>query len=310
MKALMQDDYGGLDAMRIGDLPAPVPGPDDVLVEVHAAGINPIDWKVRAGALRARLELTFPDVLGRDLSGVIVAVGANVTDLKTGDALFGVCPPNRWGSHAELIAVDASIVAIKPHEVSHVEAASIALVGITALTALEKTATIEPGMKVLIHAGAGGVGAFAIQYCKSRGAMVYATCSAGNSEFVRGLGADEAIDYTKSDFAAGLSDIDVVYDTMGGDIHVRSQAVLKPGDMLVCLNAAPVPVDAPARDDIEIETPLVTYLRADGERLAELIAERAVQPNVGTVFFFSDAIDAYRLSETGHARGKVVLRMK
>jgi NADPH:quinone reductase-like Zn-dependent oxidoreductase len=310
MKALMQDDYGGLDAMRIGDLPDPVPGPDDVLVEVHAAGINPIDWKVRAGALRARLELTFPDVLGRDLSGVIVAVGANVTDLKTGDALFGVCPPNRWGSHAELIAVDASIVAIKPHEVSHVEAASIALVGITALTALEKTATIEPGMKVLIHAGAGGVGAFAIQYCKSRGAMVYATCSAGNSEFVRGLGADEAIDYTKSDFAAGLSDIDVVYDTMGGDIHVRSQAVLKPGGMLVCLNAAPVPADAPARDDIEIETPLVTYLRADGERLAELIAERAVQPNVGTVFFFSDAIDAYRLSETGHARGKVVLRMK
>jgi NADPH:quinone reductase-like Zn-dependent oxidoreductase len=310
MKALMQDDYGGLDAMRIGDLPDPVPGPDDVLVEVHAAGINPIDWKVRAGALRARLELTFPDVLGRDLSGVIVAVGANVTDLKTGDALFGVCPPNRWGSHAELIAVDASIVAIKPHEVSHVEAASIALVGITALTALEKTATIEPGMKVLIHAGAGGVGAFAIQYCKSRGAMVYATCSAGNSEFVRGLGADEAIDYTKGDFAAGLSDIDVVYDTMGGDIHVRSQAVLKPGGMLVCLNAAPVPADAPARDDIEIETPLVTYLRADGERLAELIAERAVQPNVGTVFFFSDAIDAYRLSETGHARGKVVLRMK
>ena len=310
MKALMQDDYGGLNAMRIGNLPDPVPGPDDVLVEVHAAGINPIDWKVRAGALRARLELTFPDVLGRDLSGVIVAVGANVTDLKTGDALFGVCPPNRWGSHAELIAVDASIVAIKPHEVSHVEAASIALVGITALTALEKTATIEPGMKVLIHAGAGGVGAFAIQYCKSRGAMVYATCSAGNSEFVRGLGADEAIDYTKGDFAAGLSDIDVVYDTMGGDIHVRSQAVLKPGGMLVCLNAAPVPADAPARDDIEIETPLVTYLRADGERLAELIAERAVQPNVGTVFFFSDAIDAYRLSETGHARGKVVLRMK
>jgi NADPH:quinone reductase-like Zn-dependent oxidoreductase len=264
MKALMQDDYGGLDAMRIGDLPDPVPGPDDVLVEVHAAGINPIDWKVRGGALRARLELTFPDVLGRDLSGVIVAVGANVTDLKTGDALFGVCPPNRWGSHAELIAVDASIVAIKPHEVSHVEAASIALVGITALTALEKTATIEPGMKVLIHAGAGGVGAFAIQYCKSRGAMVYATCSAGNSEFVRGLGADEAIDYTKGDFAAGLSDIDVVYDTMGGDIHVRSQAVLKPGGMLVCLNAAPVPADAPVRDDIEIETPLVTYLRADG----------------------------------------------
>lgn len=310
MKALVHDDYCGLDGMRLDEMPDPVPGPDDVLIEVHAAGINPIDWKVRAGIMRARFELAFPDVPGRDVSGVVVAVGANVSDLKKGDAVFGVCPPNRWGSHAELVAVDAGILAIKPPEVSHVEAASIALVGITALTALEKTATISPGMKVLIHAGAGGVGAFAIQYCKSQGATVYTTCSANNTDYVLGLGADEAIDYTRGDFADGLSDFDVVYDTMGGDIHVRSRAILKPGGMLVCLNAAPVPEDAPARDDIAIETPLVTYLRADGERLAELIAARAVQPSVGTVFFFSDAIDAYRLSETGHARGKVVLRMK
>jgi NADPH:quinone reductase-like Zn-dependent oxidoreductase len=310
MKALVHDDYCGLDGMRLDNMPAPVPGPDDVLIEVHAAGINPIDWKVRAGIMRARFELDFPDIPGRDVSGVVVATGKNVSDLKKGDAVFGVCPPNRWGSHAEFVAADAAILAIKPPEVSHVEAASIALVGITALTALEKTATISPGMKVLIHAGAGGVGAFAIQYCKSRGAAVYATCSAKNAEYVLGLGADEAIDYTKGDFADGLSDFDVVYDTMGGDIHVRSRAILKPGGMLVCLNAAPVPADAPARDDIEIETPLVTYLRADGERLAELIAARDVQPSVGTVFFFSDAIDAYRLSETGHARGKVVLRMK
>jgi len=288
----------------------PVPGADDVLVEVHAAGINPIDWKVRAGIMRARFELAFPDVPGRDVSGVVKAIGANVTDLKPGDAVFGVCPPNRWGSHAELVAADAGILAIKPAEVSHVDAASIALVGCTALTALEKTATIDAGMRVLIHAGAGGVGAFAIQYCKSRGATVYATCSAKNADYVLGLGADEAIDYTAGDFAEGLSDLDVVYDTMGGDTHVRSRAILKPGGMLVCLNAAPVPDDAPARDDITIETPLVTYDRRDNERLSELIVTRAVQPSVGTVFFFSDAIDAYRLSETGHARGKVVLRMK
>ena len=310
MKALVHDDYCGLDGMRLDEMPDPVPGPDDVLIEVHAAGINPIDWKVRAGLLRARFELDFPDIPGRDVSGVVVATGENVSDLKKGDAVFGVCPPNRHGSHAELVAADAAIFAIKPHEVSHIEAASIALVGITALTALEKTATIEPGMKVLIHAGAGGVGAFAIQYCKSRGATVYTTCSASNADYVLGLGADEVIDYTRGDFADGLSDFDVVYDTMGGDIHVRSRDVLKPGGMLVCLNAAPVPTDAPARDDISIETPLVTYLRADGERIGELIAARDVQPSVGTVFFFSDAIDAYRLSETGHARGKVVLRMK
>jgi NADPH:quinone reductase-like Zn-dependent oxidoreductase len=310
MKALVHDDYCGLDGMRLDELPDPTPGPDDVLVEVHAAGINPIDWKVRAGAMRARFDLAFPDVLGRDVSGVVVGVGSNVTDLKEGDAVFGVCPPTRWGSHAELVAIDAAILAVKPPAVSHVDAASIALVGCTALTALEKTATIADGMRVLIHAGAGGVGAFAIQYCKSRGATVYATCSARNTDYVLGLGADEAIDYTKGDFADGLSDFDVVYDTMGGDTHVRSRAILKSGGMLVCLNAAAIPEDAPARDDITVDTPLVTYDRADNERLAELIVSRAVQPSVGTVFFFSDAIDAYRLSETGHARGKVVLRMK
>lgn len=310
MKALLHDDYCGLDGMRLDEVADPAPGPDDVLVEVHAAGINPIDWKVRAGHMKARFELAFPDVPGRDVSGVVVEAGGNVTDLKKGDAVFGVCPPTRWGSHAELVAVEAGILAVKPPEVSHVEAASIALVGCTALTALEKTATIDNGMRVLIHAGAGGVGAFAIQYCKSRGATVYATCSARNTDYVLGLGADEAIDYTRGDFAEGLSDFDVVYDTMGGDTHVRSRAILKPGGMLVCLNAAPIPEDAPVREDITVETPLVTYDRADNERLAELIAARAVQPSVGTVFFFSDALDAYRLSETGHARGKVVLRMK
>lgn len=310
MKALMHDDYCGLDGMRLDDVADPTPGPDDVLVEVHAAGINPIDWKVRAGMMRARFELDFPDVLGRDVSGVVVETGDNVTDLKKGDAVFGVCPPTRWGSHAELVAVEAGILAIKPSAVSHVEAASIALVGCTALTALEKTATIDNGMRVLIHAGAGGVGAFAIQYCKSRGATVYATCSGRNVDYVSGLGADEVIDYTKADFAETLSDLDVTYDTMGGDIHARSRKVLKSGGFLVCLNAAPIPDDAPARDDITIDTPLVTYTREDNERIAELITSRAVQPSVGTVFFFSDAMDAYRLSETGHARGKVVLRMK
>ena len=310
MKALVQDDYCGLDGMRLDNVADPTPGPDDVVVEVHAAGINPIDWKVRAGHMRARFELDFPDVLGRDVSGVVVETGSNVTDLKKGDAVFGVCPPNRWGSHAERVAVEASILATKPSEVSHIDAASIALVGCTALCALEKTATIEAGMKVLIHAGAGGVGAFAIQYSKSRGATVYATCSARNTDYVLGLGADEAIDYTQGDFAESLSDFDVVYDTMGGDTHVRSRAILKSGGMLVCLNAALVPGDAPVRADITVETPLVTYNRQDNERLAELIVARAVQPSVGTVFFFSDAIDAYRLSETGHARGKVVLRMK
>ena len=309
MKALVYDDYCELSGMRIAEMPDPEPGPDDVLVEVHAAGINPIDWKVRAGLMRARFELDFPDVAGRDLSGVVVSVGSNVTDLKEGDVVFGTCPPNRWGSHAELVAVDAGVLAVKPPEIPHIDAASISLVGLTALTALEKTATIEEGMGVLIHAGAGGVGTFAIQYCKSRGATVFATASAGNAGFLKRLGADETIDYRRTDFRDVCADLDVVYDTVGGDTHLHSYDVLKPGSFLVCLNAAPIPEEKP-RDDIRVDIPLVQYDRAGNDRIVELILERAVQPCVGTVFFFSDAIDAYRLSETNHARGKVVLQMK
>ncbi len=309
MKALAYDKYGGLDVMRLAELPDPEPGPSDVLVEIHAAGINPIDWKVRAGAQRARFELEFPDVAGRDFSGVVMNTGSDVSDILVGDAVYGTCPPNRWGSHAELLAVDAGVVAKKPETMSYVEAGSIALVGHTALTALEKTATVEPGDRVLIHAGAGGVGAFAIQYCKSRGAVVYATASAKNGDFVRELGADEVIDYSTTDFAEILDGLDIVYDTMGGETHLRSRRILKSGGLLVCLNAAPIP-DAEPRDDIRIELPLVGYERDGVERISRLVEAGNIKATVGEVFDFADAIDAYRLSETNHARGKIVLRMK
>lgn len=309
MKALVYDSYGGLDTMRVADMPDPEPGPGDVLVEVHAAGINPIDWKLREGYLRGRFELDFPDVAGRDLSGVVVATGENVSDLAVGDAVFGVCPPSRWGSHAELVAVDAAVLAPKPDDVSHIDAGAIALVGNTALTALERTAKVGPGMTVLIHAGAGGVGTFAVQYCKSQGATVYATCSGHNVDFLEGLGADEVVDYTATDFTEVLTDLDVVYDTMGGDTHLRSYRVLKPGGMLVCLNAAPVPEEKP-RDDITVETPPVGYTRAEIAHIGELMVSGAVEATVSALFPLGDAVEAYRLSESGHARGKIVLGMK
>ena len=309
MKALIYDAYGGLDVMRIAEMPDPEPGPDDVLVDVHAAGINPIDWKVRAGALRSRFELEFPNVAGRDLSGVVVAAGKNVSDLVVGDEVFGTCPPVRWGSHAELIAVSPSVLAKKPAGIAHIEAGSITLVGHTALTALENTAKVSAGSRVLIHAGAGGVGAFAVQYCKARGATVYATASARNADFVTSLGADSVIDYTASDFADAVSDIDIVYDTMGGETHMRSHRVLKPGGLIVCLNAAPIP-DTTPRNDIRVEIPLVGYERAGAERIAALMESGDVKPTVGEVYSLDDAIEAYRLSETGHARGKIVLGMK
>ena len=308
MKALVYDEYCNLEGMRLADMPDPVPGPGDVLVKVYAAGINPIDWKVRQGLLRGRLELDFPDVAGRDLSGKVISVGSGVTDLRIGDDVFGTCPPNRWGSHAELIAVDAGVLAIKPPDLSHVETASIALVGHTALTALETSADIKRGTKVLIHAGAGGVGAFAIQYCKGQGATVYATCSERNADYVADLGADYVIDYTTQNFEEAVSEIDVVYDTVGGDTHQRSHGVLRPGGLLVCLNAAPIPEEKP-RDDISIENPPVSYDRAGLERINELMLSGTVRPSIGQVYPFSDAIDAYQLSETNHARGKIVLEM-
>ncbi len=309
MKALIYDDYCDLSGMRIAEMPDPKAGPDDVLVEVHAAGLNPIDWKVRSGQMRGRFELEFPDVAGRDLSGVVIAAGQNVDHLKKGDTVFGTCPPDRWGSHAELVAVAANALGIKPPEISHIEAASISLVGLTALTALEQTANIVAGMKVLIHAGAGGVGSFAIQYAKSRGALVYTTASPTNTEFVENLGADKVIDYRSQDFREVVSNIDIVYDTLGGDTNIRSYDILKSGGLMVCLNAEPVPSEK-TREDIRVDTPLVKYDRAGVERIVELIQVGAVRPSVGSVYYLDDAIEAYGLSETNHAQGKVVLQMK
>ena len=309
MKALVYDDYCTLDGMQLMDMEDPRPSENEVLVEVHAAGINPIDWKVRGGMLRSRFELDFPDVAGRDFSGRILELGENVTDFNVGDEICGTCPPHLWGSHAELLTVDAGVAAIKHPSITHVDAASIPLVGHTVLTALENTAQIIEGTKVLIHAGAGGVGAFSIQYCKSMGATVYATCSETNIDFVSELGADQVIDYNSQDFVELCSGLDLVYDTVGGTTHQRSYDVLRPNGLLVCLNAAPIPDEAP-RDDIRVETPVVSYMRSGVERIIELILSEAVKPSVGSVFAFSDAIEAYRLSETNHARGKIVLTMQ
>ena len=309
MRALVYDEYCDLSGMRITEVAKPKPRQNDVVVEVHAAGINPIDWKVREGQMRGRFELDFPNVAGRDLSGIVIEVGKDVTSLNRGDHVFGTCPPNRWGSHAEFVAVDAGVLGIKPSDISHVEAASISLVGLTALTALEKTAMIEPGMDVLIHAGAGGVGAFAIQYSKFCGAKVFATASEANVGFVTQLGADEVINYRTVDFRDVLSNLDVVYDTMGGDTHLKSYDVLKSGGLLVGLNAEPLPDEKP-REDIRVEIPLVDYDRAGVNRIAELLRVKAVRPSVSAVFALSDAIDAYKLSETTHAKGKIVLSIK
>src|SRR5580692_4189397 len=235
MKAMLLTKHGGLDALQYGDAPDPVAGPGDVVVDIHAASINAADYKMRLGSYA---ELKFPHILGRDFSGVVSAVGPGA-DLQVGDAVFGVTIPGTEGAYAEKIAIKAAIVAKKPANLGYAEAAAMALTSLTAIWALEDTAKLKRGETVLIQGGAGGVAGFAIQLAKHIGATVITTASAKNRDYVTKLGADRVIDYQTEDFTKLGRVCDVVFDTVGGEVQVRSYDVLKPGGRLVWIAAAP-----------------------------------------------------------------------
>ena len=224
MKAAFIEQHGGPEVLKYGDVPDPAAGPGEVLIDISAASVNGADWKVRAGDYG---QLKFPYVLGRDFSGVISAVGEGVQDLRVGDAVFGVCPAGQEGAYAEKIAVKAAIVAKKPDRLSHVDAAALALTGLTAMSAVEDTLKLQPKETILIQGGAGGVASFAIQLAKHIGARVSTTASAQNHDYLRKLGADEVIDYNAADFTKVVAGCDAVFDTVGGDVAHRSFAVLR-----------------------------------------------------------------------------------
>src|SRR5712691_10662576 len=228
MKAAFIERQGGPEALKYGDLPDPTAAPGEVVIDIVAASVNGADWKVRVGDYK---QAKFPYVLGRDFSGVISAVGEGVEDLRLGDAVFGVCEAGQEGAYAEKIAVKAAIVAKKPAALSHVDAAAaaLALTGLTALSAIEDTLKLKRGETILIQGCAGGVAGFAIQLAKHIGARVITTTSAANRDYVRGLGADDIIDYQARDFTRVVSGCDAVFDTVGGDVAQKSFAVLKPG---------------------------------------------------------------------------------
>jgi len=308
MKAVFIESYGGAEVMQFGDQPTPIPGAGEVAVAVRAASINPIDWKMRAGLVRQFFPLTFPAVLGRDFSGVVAAIGDGVTDLPIGTEVMGMADPKRGGSHAALIATSRELVARKPGNVGHVEAASLPLAGLTAIIALEEVAGLAPDQRVLVHAGAGGVGGFAVQLAKHRGAWVAATCSAANADYVRGLGADQVIDYARDDFTAMLSGLDIVFDTVGGDTSRRSAITLRPGGTLVQIAAAPI-LDPPTRDDISVKAATIRPRRELLERITALVESGAIKPQVGTTLPLAEARRGYEQSRTGHQRGKIVLQL-
>lgn len=306
MKAVRIHQYGSRDVLAFEEAPKPVPAADDLLIRVVAASVNPVDWKLREGHLAQMIPYEFPLTLGWDVSGVVEAVGAGVTGFQVGDAVYSRPDIRRNGTYAEYVAVRASEVAHKPRTISHVEAASLPLAGITAWEVLVTTAQLSAGQRVLIHAGAGGVGSLAIQLAKVRGAHVVATASERNLALVKSLGADEVIDYKAQAFETVAKDIDVVFDTLGGAVQEASWGVLKPGGILVSIYSPPAPERAQAagaRGAFVFIQPSAPILN----EYATLVDAGRIRPVVGAEFALKDIVQAHALSESGRSVGKIVL---
>ncbi len=308
MKAALMERNGGPEVLVYGDMPDPVAGPGQVVVDIHAASVNAADWKVRADEYGGA-KLAFPYILGRDFSGVVSALGDGVEDFAIGDAVFGVCDVGQEGAYAEKIAIKAAIIARKPDSLSHVAAAALALAGLTATVSLEDTLKLQPGETILIQGGAGGVAGFAIQLAKHLGARVITTASAANHDYVSALGADRIIDYNAQDFADAVFDCDAVFETVGGDVAERSFAVLKPGGRAAFIASGATAPECP-RDDVDALRPAVGRDREHLERIVELFEAGSVTVPPITEYPLSEAAAAHRVSEARHLRGKLVFKVR
>jgi NADPH:quinone reductase-like Zn-dependent oxidoreductase len=306
MKAAYIEQYGGPEVLKYGDLPDPKPAPAQVVVDAVAASVNGADWKVCAGEYN---HPSFPVILGRDFSGVVSAIGSDVKDLKVGDEVFGVLEAGRDGTYCEKIAIGAAIVAKKPAGLSHVDAAALALTGLTAIRAIEDTLKLKSGETILIQGGAGGVASFAIQLAKHLGAKVITTASAGNLAWLKELGADQVIDYNATDFRKVVSNVDAVFETVGGDVATQSFAVLKPGGRAAFI-ASGAQAPKPDRGDVASLRPAVGRDRPALERIAELVRTGAVRVPPVRLFKLADAVEAVQISKARHLKGKLVFKLR
>lgn len=332
MKALVLKHYGGLDQVAFADIPRPVLKPDEILVQVYAAGLNPIDYMIPKGTFKPILRFQLPATLGSDLAGIVVEVGSRVTRFKPGDAVFASIFDRRTGALAEFAVVPENAAAPKPANLDFVQAASIPMVGLTSWQALKERAQIKPGQKVFIPAGSGGIGTFAIQLAKHLGAKVGTTTSTGNVDLVQSLGADEVIDYKKQEFEEILRDYDVVLGTVRGDAIEKSLRILKSGSTVISLIGPPDAAFARAhgmnffmkfvfgllsrkiirharKRGVEYS---FLFAHSDGRQLAEigkLLEAGRIRPVIDKVFPFDQAKEALAYLEKGRAKGKVVVQV-
>lgn len=333
MKAFIVDRYGNSEIGRIGETPEPEVRENDVLIEVHAAGVNVLDLKIAKGEFKQILPYRLPLVLGKDVAGVVVRVGSGVERFKPGDEVYACVEKDRIGTFAEYIAINEAGAAIKPKNLSMEEAASIPLVGLTAWQALVERANLRRGQKILIQAGSGGVGTFAIQLAKHLGATVATTTSAANAALVKDLGADVVVDYRKDDFETVLRDYDVVLDSLGGEALGKSLQVLKPGGRLIGIAGPPDPDFAKelgANVLVRLVMSLLSlrirqkakarrqsysflFMRASGEQLrkiASLVDAGNIRPIVDRIFPFEATREALAYVQSGRAKGKVVVKIR
>lgn len=332
MKAALIYEYGPPDVFRVEDTDTPKPLPNDVLIEVHAASVNPVDYKIRMGGQRGAIRLRMPAILGMDVSGRVAEVGSKVTKFKVGDEVYSSPTHRRPGTYAEFVAIDQSAVALKPKNLTHQEAAAIPLVGLTAWDALVVKRRLKNGDKAFIQAGSGGVGSFAIQLAKHLGAYVSATCSTKNVELVSSLGADRVIDYKKENYLDIVKEYDLVLDALGEPEQSKALKVLKKGGLLAALCAG-LPENtktygpklgllatgfgllkfkAKARLGHGVSSTQVLRESSGAylSQITELLEAEAIKPVIDKVFPLADIADAHRHIETGRARGKIVIAVR
>lgn len=308
MKAIRIHEYGSLAMLKLEDIDIPQPSSTEVLIKVHASSVNPVDQKIISGEAEQKFPTKFPLTIGWDVSGVIEKLGTDVKNLKVGDEVYGRPFPTKNGAFAEYIVTKAEWVSAKPKSVDHLKAAAIPLAGLTAWQGLFKFGHLDKGQKVLIHAAAGGVGTFAIQFAKWKGAYVIGTASSANLDFIKQLGADEVIDYHHEEFENLIEDVDLVLDLVGGETQKRSLDIIKEGGRLIT-TVMPQFIDDAKAKRIHLEGFTAQSYPADLKLIAELVDEGKIEPIISSILSLEDAAKAEELSENGHPRGKIVIKV-